>query len=484
MRELPITATLFARKPTAWFAAFAIGGDAQRRITYIALAVLLQSIIEMPREIIASVFGPTTTGVIIVLLAISLGLLIYAVVAPKSTPTLSSREQRWTRMVLYALLGIGLTFGTYQVATMVGASFSHQSYPNDGTTLDHYAAVLLLEGKNPYQASNIAAAVAYLHQAGEFTTPLRAGQFAGRDWRNYPTKAQSNALIAQAQTHLNTAPAEFESKVSYPAFSFLLLVPFVWFGLPSVVLSTVLCYLLLAFVSWRAVASQYRPWLLLLLIADIPVIEAVAIGEPDIIVMLLVLLAWLWYDRPIAGTIALGLAISTKQQAWFYALFLAIFLIHRLGWRSALTRLAGATAIFVAINAPFILQDHSAWLAGIAAPISDPMFPLGGGLVGLSLGHYPLLPLLPQRVYTALELLALCGALGWYATIGVRRYPATGIVLAMVPLWFNWRSLPTYFFFCALPLFIVWLVIKPQSTEHVSSSMTADVSEINLGKEY
>jgi len=128
----------------------------------------------------------------------------------------------------------------------------------------------------------------------------------------------------------------------------------------------------------------------------------------------------------------------------------------------------GAGAIFFAINVPFILHDTHAWLAGIAAPLADPMWPLGTGLISLANEH--ILPLWPQQIYSVLTLLCLGAALTWYARIGARRYPVTALVLALLPFWFAWRSLSTYFFFGALPMLVLWMAWQqaPKEAEEVS----------------
>jgi uncharacterized membrane protein len=461
MREVSIYQQRIQNVLSQWWAAFDIGGDTQRRITLIGLAIAMQGIIELPREILSLITGEFVGVIDIVILAASLGILGYAVIAPPSalaSNKLVLTQNGWRKAVLICTLGIALTVGARQIIIMAHDSFALSSYPNDGTTIDHYAAILLLRGQDPYQTLNIVDAVRALHQSGEFTTPLRAGLFADRSWLEYPPKNVRIATMANVPS--GVVPPEYETKVSYPALSFLILVPFVAIGLPSVILSTVLAYIFMSIVSLRAVAPDARPWVVLLLIADVPIIEGVAIGSLDIIVMVSVLLMWLWWKRPVASTLMLGLALTTKQQAWFFAIFFGIFLAQRLGWSATAKRFGGAAAIFLVVNAPFMLHDFHAWLAGISAPQSDPMFPMGEGLVGLAttkIYGIHLMPLLPQSTYSLLSLIAFGLALWWYMRIGSRRYPVMGIGLAMAPLWFNWRSLPSYFYFCALPMLILWL---------------------------
>jgi len=118
-------------------------------------------------------------------------------------------------------------------------------------------------------------------------------------------------------------------------------------------------------------------------------------------------------------------------------------------------RLAIAGGVALAINLPFILWNPHAWLAGILAPIADPMFPLGAGIIGLSLT--PFLPIFPPWLYDVLEIGAILFALLWYWRLCKER-PEAAMLLAVLPLFFAWRSLPSYFYCSAYPLFILLAV--------------------------
>jgi uncharacterized membrane protein len=236
--------------------------------------------------------------------------------------------------------------------------------------------------------------------------------------------------------------------VSYPALSFLALVPFVWAGVPSVVPFFGLCAIILAALFVLSFPIELRLWAGLLALASTPIWDGANAGVLDLLYILLLFIAWRWWRKPLLSILALGLAIAAKQLAWFFLPYYAIFVWQRRGWREAIKRLAGASVIFAVVNAPFILNDPHAWLSGILAPEVDPMFPSGNGLIRLPLGG--ILPLWPSDVYLALELLALVISLIWYWRNG-RRYPELAFVLAVVPLFFAWRSLTTYFYFIALP---------------------------------
>ncbi len=230
--------------------------------------------------------------------------------------------------------------------------------------------------------------------------------------------------------------------------------PFVWAGLPNATPLTLLCMLGLAALLITSAPRALWPWVALLFLADVPLLNAALIADPDILYIVPLFAAWRWRERGALSAALLGLALATKQLAWFSAPFLLVLIWRERGWRAAAGRLAGAVALFAAINAPFVINNPRAWLAGVLAPQLDPMFPLGNGLIRLSLSGVA--PLAPAAVYTALELLALIGALLWYWR-NCLRAPALGYVLAMAPLFFAWRSLTTYFYFTALPALALWL---------------------------
>lgn len=117
--------------------------------------------------------------------------------------------------------------------------------------------------------------------------------------------------------------------------------------------------------------------------------------------------------------------------------------------------MAIAAGIFVLTNLPLFLQDSPAWILGILTPLLEPMFPRGAGIVFLSTtGGWPLPP---SIAYAALEAAVglICLAVAWRAR---RSSPELGAVLAMVPLYFAWRSLFSYFFL--LPLFALAAVAR------------------------
>jgi hypothetical protein len=417
------------------------------RLTLVAMALALQNLLELPRDPATHALGATLTGVLVFLiLATSLVLLLAAVGV--NPPRWRWPYRRQVQIAALCLTLLVVPLGIFQSAKVVVASFSAPEYANDGTTLDHYAAQQLLGGHNPYVTSDIVAAMRALHQDPANITPLRQGALASTSPTDYPSKDKLRAVFAQQSIGDPDAVQAFESRVSYPALAFLPLVPFVWAGLPSVVLFFALCLLALAVLLVRSVPPDCRIWLALLVLADTPLLNAALVGDLDVFYILLLFIAWRWWRRPVLSTVAFGLALAAKQLAWFFAPFYLLLVWRRSGAREAVRRLVGGVALFAVINAPFVINNPEAWVRGVLAPQIDPMFPLGNGLVRLSLAG--VLPLAPAPVYLALEALAIVACLFVYWR---QPRPGTGLgfVLAVTPLWFAWRSLTTYFYFVTLP---------------------------------
>lgn len=425
-----------------WWSVALPQGDIAARLTLVGMVIVLHNLLELPRDPLTAAIGAPLTGMLaFTALSASLGLLLWALAEqPPSWRWLRSRR---AQTIILALTLAAALVGVKQLGAMTVASFQPPFYPNDGATLDQYAAQQLLDGHNPYVTTNIASAVSFYHQRPEYTTPLHSGPFAGRALTDYPSASERAAAFKASPDGQG-----FEGKLSYPALAFLSLVPFVWAGLPSATLLTLLCALALGALLISAVPRSLRPWVALLCLADVPLLNAALIADPDILYIVPLFAAWRWRERGLWAAILLGLALATKQLAWFSAPFLLALVWRERGWQAAARLLAGAAALFAVINAPFFLNAPRAWLAGVLAPQLDPMFPLGNGLIRLSLSGA--LPLAPAPFYTALEALALVGALVWYWR-NCLRAPALGYALAMVPLFFAWRSLTTYFYFTALP---------------------------------
>lgn len=426
-------------------------GETARRLTLVGCAVALQDLLELPRDAAARALGQGLISVLVVLALTSSLAFLIAALRPRAAPWRWVASRPIQALVLSLMLAAVPT-GIVQIGRALVAGFQPPQYQNDGTTLDHYAALQLLEGHNPYVTTDIVSAVRLLQQDPRFTTPLRRGAFAPLPATDYPTPAALRAAFAPLASGQPSRVSDFETHVSYPALAVLALVPFVWAGMPSVVFFFALCFLTLAGLLLAAVPPSLRLWIALLIVADAPLLDATAAGDLDVFYVLLLFVAWRWWRRPVMSAVALGLACAAKQLAWFYLPMYLILVWRARGWRAAVGRLAGAGVVFGLINGPFVLANARAWLSGIFAPALDPMFPMGNGLIRLSLGG--LLPLAPSVAYTGLEALAAILCVAWYWRHG-HEQPEMGYLFAVLPLYFAWRSLTTYFYFIAVPAVVL-----------------------------
>jgi uncharacterized membrane protein len=315
--------------------------------------------------------------------------------------------------------------------------------------MDLYAAQQVVHHHNPYRRANLARALADLNAPAITTTPLMAGQFRGA--QAYPSDAaQEQAFLNDQRLQPRAIPAEFESKYNYPAGSFLLILPFVWAGLHDMRFLYTIAILLMAWYISRRLPAGYVRLMPLVLLANVPLIVMTAGGQPDPLYALPLLIGYAEWDRRWTSPVAFGLAIAIKQLAWFFLPFYLVLIAQRYGWREVMRRSAIMGAVFLLLNGPFILDSPGGYVASIAAPMSDPMFPLGVGFVSLFVAG--VVGMISKLAFTVAELGAWAGS-----TLAAWRWPrlspAAGAVFAALPLFFAYRSLLNYFYLVPLLTF-------------------------------
>ena len=322
-------------------------------------------------------------------------------------------------------------------------------YHNDAIALNECAARLVLDGRDPYASLDIFDCYARLGIGADRTTPLRLGEFASV--AVYPTDDQLYAVwVLRSRDGGNV---EFVSRPSYPALSFLLIVPFVALGWDTNQLYVLCLVAAMGLVVLRSPVGL-RPFMLTAVLGAASLAAFTVSGSADLLYVLPFAAAWLWRERRWSA-LAYGIAAATKQLAWFFAPFYLIAVVTTHGWREGLRRAAIGATVFAAANLPFIVSHPKDWLEGVTTPISDPMFPRGAGIVFL--GTNGGLPLLPSSAYLAMEGLCAiaCVLVAWRSR---RTSPELGVVLALLPLFFAWRSLFSYFFL--IPLFAAVAVAR------------------------
>ncbi len=328
-------------------------------------------------------------------------------------------------------------------------SWDWTPYHNDAIALNDCAARLVLQGRDPYASLDIFDCYAQLGIGADRTTPLKRGEFA--NVAVYPTDDQLDA--AWALRVREGGNVEFVSRPSYPALSFLLIIPFVALGWDTNRLYVLCLIAAMALVVLRT-PTGLRPFMLTAVLGAASLAAFTVSGSADLLYVLPLAAAWLWRERRWSA-LAYGIAAATKQLAWFFAPFYLIAVVTTHGWREGLRRGAIAAAVFAVTNGPFLIAHPADWIEGVTTPLSDPMFPRGAGIIFV--GTNGGLPLLPATAYLALEAACAlaCVAVAWRSR---RTSPELGVVLALIPLFFAWRSLFSYFFL--IPLFAAVAVAR------------------------
>jgi hypothetical protein len=329
------------------------------------------------------------------------------------------------------------------------AGFKEVFQYNDGDILVQQAGENLLDGLNPYAHANIIEGLIAYHGAYDRVTPLRVGRFA--DDFPYPSLDSIKALIDQAAKDSAHPPAELISDVSYPAGSFLLPAPFLAVGIKDIrVIYAILAAAGLGYAVW--VMPGRRRWLFLGgVLVSLEFWNSIAAGDTSVTCFPLLLVAWLTLRRKNrVSALFMGLAVATKQTAWFVLPFYLILLYRSDDRRRIPSMLGIIVGVFAVCNLPFIIADPGLWLKSVLSPMSDPVFPLGVGLINLVTSG--LVNIRSSLPFTVLELAAMVGGFIWYWR-NCRRAPHAGLILAVLPLFFAWRSLWPYFFYVGMIAF-------------------------------
>ena len=370
-------------------------------------------------------------------------------------------------MMLTFLLCVGTLLGLAYLSVLAFVAPPGRTYDSDMLALTHVNAELVLSGHNPY-TSVTGYREAFIRFPSALGTPLRGPVFGtGYD-------PPSPSRIAAVQRQYVRSPASvrgaFDQRTlhSYPALSFLVYVPVLWAGLPTILPVHLLVYLLLfAWLVWR-LPTGARWWGALTALAATPVVVASLIESNEVMCVALLLLAWDQRHRRWLGAALLGLACAYKQYAWGFVPFFAVDAVLVEGWREAVKRGAIALGAFLLPNGPFMAASPQAWFTSLWLPISEPLFPQGMGVIALSLGH--LLPYGPPVLYALVEVVVLGVAVA--AAIRWRRHVGAGVlVLALIPLYFAFRSIPSYFAFAP------WLALYAVGCRALCSDRAAAITK-------
>ena len=264
---------------------------------------------------------------------------------------------------------------------------------------------------------------------------------------------------------LNGTPVE---ALSYPALSFLIYIPFLWLGFSTqmAVAVNIVLWVFAVLLTFYLLPKRLRA--LALVAGSLPILTGFTVGGvTDVVFLIPLIIAVYKWDRYPSLTgwrvwvapIAMGLAISVKQTPWpmLPFLFAAWYLeLRREGREKESPRILGRyfvtmMGVFLAINAPFILSNPSAWLKGILTPVASNAVPAGQGLVALSvflgIGGGNLL-------YFAILLLGVFALFFYLYVTTYPRFKALTVLTPAFVLFFSARSFASYFVVLALPALI------------------------------
>ncbi|MEK6207534.1 MAG: hypothetical protein AABM32_07825 [Chloroflexota bacterium] len=305
-------------------------------------------------------------------------------------------------------LATGLALGTFVLAAM--ALILGKGYHVDAVTVPHVAAQQLLAGHNPYTTFDLPAALAQFGMDPELVTHYEDG-----------------AVLRS---------------LNYPALNFLLVAPFIALGATDVRWIYLVEIVALLLILKRKVRIPWRPLVLAGVVGNVVIIRQNILAGVDPTWWALLTIAWIFVESRLLSPIAVGLAIASRQPAWFAAPFYVLAIWKRDGRAEAARRAAIIMIVGLAPNLPFMIDNPAAFFDGVSAPMLGALAPYGVGFVRLGIdGAFPLLP---RAVYSGLALVS-CVALVVVLWRFWRHVPIGAVIFPFVPLYLAWRSLQNYF---------------------------------------
>jgi hypothetical protein len=427
------------------------------------ILIALQTVAHLPLAL-----GPDRWTPFFATLSIAIWLLWFAVLFLMVTPSTDQWLSPFLNRLKWVAVVVGLILALMGIVEIVGVNLlesgqirtegrglqtansytQHFGY-NDGTAITHAAGEELLDGHDPYSGVAIYDTFDRFGLTGASTTPLRQGVFE-ETWP-YPSREQLEAVWQERRASGESNPVEFETKVTYPAGSFLFATPLLGVGLEDLRYFYLACAVLtFGAILWRS-GKELWPIVLLVALASLEIWNDIASGGTGSLYLLFLVVGWLTLRKNLwLSASFMGLAAASKQLAWFFILFYLILLLRTIGFKRCFQSLAVMGGIFLVLNFVFIVDNPGGWAESVFAPLIDPMFPRGVGFVNFSLAG--ITPVGNHLIYAVAEIVVLGLCLVWYY-FNCRRYPNAGLVLAVLPLFFAWRSYSTYLYPAAILVF-------------------------------
>ncbi|HYU81694.1 MAG TPA: hypothetical protein VFA31_03040 [Candidatus Polarisedimenticolia bacterium] len=305
-------------------------------------------------------------------------------------------------------LATGLALATFVLAAM--ALFLGKGYHVDAVTVPHVAAQELLAGKDPYTV---------------FDLPTALAQFG---------------INPDLVTHYEDGSVVHS--LSYPALNFLLVTPFIALGVTDVRWIYLFEIIALILVLLRKVRIPWRPLVSAGIVGNTVTMRQSILAGIDPTWWVLLTIAWIFVESAWLSPIAVGLAVASRQPAWFAAPFYLLAIWKRNGRPEALRRAAIVGLVALLPNLPFIIDNSAAFFDGIGGPMLGALAPSGIGFVRLGLdGPLPLLPRAFYGLLAGVSFITMLAVLWRYW----RSVPIGALIFPFIPLYLAWRSLQNYF---------------------------------------
>ncbi|HEX9266960.1 MAG TPA: hypothetical protein VF965_05675 [Candidatus Limnocylindria bacterium] len=305
-------------------------------------------------------------------------------------------------------LATGLALATFVLAAM--ALLYGKGYHVDAVTVPHVAAQQLLAGHNPYTTFDLPAALAQFGINPELVTHYEDGSVL--------------------------------RSLNYPALNFLLVTPFIALGATDIRWIYLVEILALVLILLRKVRIPWRPLVAAGVVGNTVIVRQNILAGVDPTWWALLTIAWIFVESRWLSPIAVGLAMASRQPAWFAAPFYLVGIWKRSGRAEAVRRAAIVTVAAVAPNLPFVIDNPSAFFDGVGDPMLGALAPYGVGFVRLGLdGPFPLLPRAIYGGLSAVSFVILIAVLWRFW----RKVPIGALIFPFVPLYLAWRSLQNYF---------------------------------------
>jgi hypothetical protein len=305
-------------------------------------------------------------------------------------------------------LATSLALATFVLAAM--ALLLGKGYHVDAVTVPHVAAQQLLAGHDPYSTFDLPAALAQFGMDPQLVTHYEDGSVV--------------------------------RSLNYPALNFLLVTPFIALGVTDIRWIYLAEILALVLILLRKVRIPWRPLVSAGVVGNTVIVRQNILAGVDPTWWALLTIAWIFVESRWLSPIAVGLAMASRQPAWFAAPFYVVGIWKRNGRAEAIRRAAIVLVAALVPNLPFMIDNPAAFFDGVGAPMLGALAPSGVGFVRIGLdGPFPLLPRAVFGGLAAISFITMLAVLWRFW----RRVPIGALIFPFVPLYLAWRSLQNYF---------------------------------------